>query len=61
MAFFGWGIQPDDQPDITAFAVRACDPLGLVNQRLDEEHAHAAGIFLAVHLLFDVGLGGKGL
>src|SRR5579863_7040914 len=57
----GWGIQPDYQPDITGFPIRTCDPLGLVHQRLDEEHAHTAGVFFAVNLAVDIGSGRHGL
>ena len=50
-------VEPDDEADIAAFAIDAGYPLCFVHQRLDEKHAHAAGIFFAMHLAIDVRLG----
>src|SRR5579863_2076134 len=58
---FGWGIQTDHEPDVTGFSVLPRDPLSLIHQRLDEEHAHAARIFFAVNLAVDIGFGRQGL
>src|SRR6266700_301015 len=57
----GWGIQPDYEPDVTGFPIGARNPLGFVYQRLDQEHAHAAGVFFAVNLAVDVRFGRQGL
>src|ERR1700739_2477795 len=54
-------IQTNDQPHIAALAIRAFDPFGLVNQRLDEEHAHAAGVLFTMNLLIDIRFLGNGL
>src|SRR6478736_5473138 len=57
----GWGIQPYYEPDVAGFPIRACHPLGFVDQRLDEEHSHATGVFLPVNLAVDVRFGRYGL
>src|ERR1700733_10348808 len=49
--------QPDDQSYVASFAGASLNPLGLIHQRLDQKHAHAAGILLAMHLAVDVRLG----
>src|SRR6202161_3139017 len=42
--------QPDNQSYVASFAGASLDPLCLVDQRLDQKHAHAAGILFAMHL-----------
>src|SRR5271165_6530222 len=54
-------VEADNQPDIAAFSVGPNHPLGLIDQRLDQEHAHPARVLLAMHLLVDVRLGGRRL
>src|SRR5271155_3770930 len=54
-------IQANDQADIAAFAVGSHHPFGLVHQRLNEEHAHPARVFFAVHLAVDIRLVGQSL
>src|ERR1700722_5235824 len=46
--------QPDDQSYVASFAGAAFDPLSLVDQRLDQKHAHAAGILFAMHLAVNI-------
>jgi hypothetical protein len=58
---FHWWVEPNHEPDVTAFTVGASDPFRFVDQGLDEEHTHAAGILFAMDLLVDVGLVGHGL
>src|ERR1700679_45658 len=49
--------QPDNQSDVTSFSGASLDPLGLIHQRLDQKHAHAAGILFTMHLAVNVRLG----
>src|SRR3984957_3132949 len=51
--------QPDDQSYVASFARASFDPLCLVDQRLDQKHAHAARILFAMHLAVDVRSGGR--
>ncbi len=50
-------METDDEADVAAAAFVG-DPLGLIDEGLDEKHTHAAGVFLAVHLAVDIGFGG---
>src|ERR1700722_14100449 len=48
-------VHSDNQPHKALLIVRGCrNPLSLVNQRLNEKHAHSASFFLSGHFTVDV-------